>query len=143
MNKLFTLLAFLLSASCNGQDYSITDSLTQKIETGTAKFLLIECYCNNGIQIEKTENQLIKIDVKGNLSSEGYHGKQTIPTKIDKETLLFKVEENSDTLRIISKEWTVIHHAYLIEKLKISIPHEMKYEIRKVLGNDLEGREIM
>ncbi len=142
MNRLLTLLILLLAISCNGQDYSVTDSLTQKIETNRAKFIMIECYCNNGVDIEKTKNQFVTIDVKGNLSSQGYHGEQTTPKEIGKETLSFKVAENNDTLRIISREWTVIHHAYLIEELKISIPDEMNYQIKKILGNELEGREI-
>ncbi|WP_435315094.1 hypothetical protein [Cellulophaga fucicola] len=142
MNKFYFILLLLLTASCSGQDFSINDFITQKLESKNKKILIVECYCDNSVTVKKTDDTLITINVKGNLSSLGYHGKQTTPKKIDKETLLFKVVETNDTITIISKEWTHMHHRYLIKDLNISIPKNMKYEIKKILGVDLEGRKI-
>lgn len=140
MNKLLTLLIVVTGLSCYGQDFSIYDSHSQKIETNDTKFLVIECYCKNGVITEKTAKKRISIDVKGNLSSVGYHGNQTAPDKIKESTLSFEIEKHNDTLKLISNEWVFMHHAYFIEELNICIPEGMSYEIKKILGNELEGR---
>ena len=142
MNKFYFILLLLLTVSCKGQDISINDFITQKLEAKNKKLLIIECYCDNGVTVKKTDDTLVIIKVKGNLSSLGYHGKQTAPKKIDTETLEFKVVETNDTLTIISKEWTQMHHRYLIKDLHISIPKHMKYEVKKIVGVNLEGRKI-
>ena len=140
MNRL--LMIVLLAISCNGQDYSVTDSLTQAIDIKKVRYLIIECYCNNGVKVVKTNDENITINVKGKLESLGYHGEQKTPKEIGKETLSFKTELKNDTLKLISKEWIFIHHSYLIEKIKIEIPDDVEYEIKKIKYEKLEGREI-
>ncbi|MCL5246242.1 hypothetical protein M4I21_10515 [Cellulophaga sp. 20_2_10] len=142
MNKFYFILLLLLTVSCKGQDISINDFITQKLEAKNKKLLIIECYCDNGVTVKKTDDTLVIIKVKGNLSSLRYHGRQTAPKKIDTETLAFKVVETNDTLTIISKEWTRVHHSYVIQDLQISIPKHMTYELKKIAGVNLEGRKI-
>ena len=142
MNRLLTILTVLLTTACNGQDYSVEDSLTQEVKAEKVNYLIIECYCNNGVEINEKQTETINIDVVGKLESVGYHGDQEKPKVIGEETLSFKTEIENDTLRLVSKEWTFIHHSYLIDKLKIQIPKGLKYEIVKIDGDKLEGREI-
>jgi hypothetical protein len=142
MNRLLTILTVLLTTSCIGQDYSITDSLTQNVNTENVHYLIIECFCENGVKIKKTRTEIISIDVVGKLESVGYHGNQKTPTGIGEEMLSFKTVTENDTLRLVSHERTIVHHSFLIDKLKIQIPKGLKYEIVKIDGDKLERREI-
>ena len=116
--------------------------MTQTVSTEEVKYLIIECYCDNGVEIKKTKAKTIQIDIKGKLKSVGYHGKQEIPKEIREETLSFKTELKNDPLRIISKEWRFSHHSYLVDEIKIQIPKGIKYKIVKVQWGQLERREI-
>jgi hypothetical protein len=142
MNRLIFILGVLSTTFCSGQDYTVEDSMTQTLKADNVKHMIIECYCNNGVDVIETQTTTIKIDIKGKLESIGYHGKQEMPKEIRQETLSFKTEIKNDTLRLVSKEWTHIHHSYLIDELKIQIPTGIKYEIVKVSGRQLEGRRI-
>ena len=141
MKRFLIICIVLIAVSCNGQDFTVSESLHQTVAIKNAKYLIIECYCENGVVLKETEEENITIDVAGILQSLGYHGEQTKPTKIGKETLSFKTEVKGDTLKLISKEWTFMHHSYLIEKVKFQIPDGMKHEIRKIKGQALEGRK--
>lgn len=138
MKSLLITLTFLLTTTCYSQDYSVSDSTTQIIKANQAKFLLIECYCQDKAEVKKTKNEFISLNIIGNISSVGYHGEQTIPKGINEKRLLFKIEENNDTIRLISKEKTVMHHAYFIEKLSIDIPLNMDYAIKQKSHNTKE-----
>lgn len=142
MNRLLTIIIVLLTPACNGHDYSLEGSLTQKVKAEKINYLIIECYCNNGVEITEKQTETITIDVVGELESVGYHGDQEKPKEIGKETLSFKTEIENDTLRLLSKEWSFIHHSFLIEILKIQIPKGLKYEIVKIDRGKLEAREI-
>lgn len=142
MKSLLTTLTFLLTITCYSQDYSVSDSLTQIIQTNQAKFLSIECYCQDKAEVKKTKSKFISLKIKGNQSSVGYHGEQTIPKGINEKTLSFKIEEKNDTIRLISKENTIMHHSYFIEKLSISIPEYMDYEFKQKKENNKQANEI-
>lgn len=142
MNRLLSIFIVLLTRACVGQDYSVVDSFSQSVNAVNVNYLIVECYCENGVEINEIQTNTINIDVVGNLASEGYHGDQKKPKEIKEETLSFKSEIVNDTLRLVSKEWTYIHHSYLIDKLKLQIPKGLKYEIVKIEGKDLEGRKI-
>ena len=70
------------------------------------------------------------------------YGEQTIPNAINENTLSFKIEEKNDTIRLISKENTIMHHSYFIEKLSISIPEYMDYEFKQKKENNKQANEI-
>lgn len=142
MKGVLITVIILMTISCNGQDFSVTDSLTQTLNADNIKHLIIECYCNKGVNVIETQNKTIEIEIKGKLLSVGYHGVQQVPKEIGKEKLSFKTEVQNDTLRLISKEWAYIHHFYVIDILKVQIPKGMNHEIIKVSGAELEGREI-
>lgn len=142
MRKTLMILLVCLITSCNGQDFSLKDSLIQAVPIKGAKHLIIECYCENEVVIEKTKNTDVTIEVSGILKSEGYHGEQNKPDNIEVKTLSFIPEKKGDTLKIISREWVFMHHSYLIDKLKITVPESMSYKIEKIAGNTLEGRKI-
>lgn len=139
--KFLSLLILFCCVSCNQNNYVVTESLKQSIDIKNPKYLIVECYCKNGVDILKSKENKITVDVTGTLISEGYHGKQTKPKDIGKETLSFKSEYKNDTLRIISNEWTLHHHSYLIEELRVSIPYNLEYQIVKIKGAQLEGRK--
>ena len=142
MNKSFFLLIIIFVASCSGNNYSISDTLKQTIAVNNAKYLIIECYCENGIEIKKTKEAHISIEVKGKLASIGYHGEQEKPKKIGKETLSFKSELKNDTLKLTSKEWIFMHHSYLIETVKFYLPDGIEHEVVKMESGELQGRKI-
>lgn len=133
------VLTLLFALSCNGSDYSITDSLTQTVTAKETRFIEIVCHCPNGVDVTTSKDKVIQIDIKGSLGSVGYHGEQIVPEGIGEATLSFKVEESNDTLRLISKEWTYMHHAYIIERLKVTIPFGTKYTLKNIPAEELEG----
>jgi hypothetical protein len=120
MTRFLFILTVLFTTSCSGQDYSVKDSMKQTLDAERIGYVIIECYCNNGVDVKETQTKTIEIEIKGKLESVGYHGKQETPKKIGQETLSFKTEMKNDTLRIVSKEWTYIHHSYLIERTQNS-----------------------
>ncbi len=142
MKRLLTILTIVLTISCYGQDFSVEDCLTQTVNAENINYLIIECYCDNGVEINKKLTETINIDITGKLESVGYHGIQNKPEEIGEKILFFKTEIKNDTLRLLSKEWTFMHHSFLIDKLIIQIPERMKHEIIKINGQKLEGREI-
>ena len=142
MKRFLTVVIILITIACKGQDFSVTDSMTQTINADNIKHLIIECYCNKGVDVIETQIKTIEIDIKGRLLSVGYHGEQEAPKEIGQEILSFKTKIQNDTLYVISKEWAYIHHFYVIDNLKIQIPKGMNYEIIKISGAELEGREI-
>lgn len=142
MSGLLISFGVLLTAYCSGQDYSIKESMVQTITAEKINYLIIECYCDSGVWIQEFETNTIEIKITGILSSVGYHGLQEKPPKIGEKTLSFKPVINKDTLRLLSREWTFMHHAYLIDHLRIKIPKKLRYEIINIQGSQLEGREI-
>jgi hypothetical protein len=138
MKRLLSILIVLLT-SCHG-DYSIEGSMTQTVNVENIDYLVIECYCDKGVDITESPTNTIRIDVKGSSTSVGYHGEQKTPNNIGEQTLSFKTEVKNHTLRLVSKEWKYIHHSYLINELDIQIPKKIKYEIVKIPERQLVGK---
>jgi len=45
-------------------------------------------------------------------------------------------------MKIESKEYTFIHHAFLIDKIVITIPTEVQFSYNQINYNSLEGRKV-
>jgi hypothetical protein len=131
MKSKLLLAAAAFSVSCSS-DYSVEDSITQTIPAANINLLIIECTCTDTVRIKEGEDDVIVARISGELSSVGYHGDQTAPDEIGEKMLSFKVRVNGDTLHLISKEWSHIHHTFLIEKLELEIPRHLKYELVNV-----------
>ena len=86
---------------------------------------------------EKDNNGQIEIGRElGSIPNSDGH---IIPEEVPRVTLLFKVEQREDTLRLISKEWPYKRRSYVTEKLSISIPQGMRYGIKYMGADEFEG----
>lgn len=133
------LLLLLAVPGCS-QDYTVTDSFTQTVETRKASVVELQCHCPEGVEVVRHTSSKIKLKISGELSSLGYQGQQDKPDGIEKELLSFRAEYHKDTLKLISQEWTYLHHAFMITDLKIYLPTDLPYQFRKIKGSALEGR---
>lgn len=129
--------SFLLA--CNA-DFEMENSYNQVLELDGAKTVVLTCYCPNEIDIIESETERVELFTVGKYGSQGYHGEQEKPSKIPDAFLIFDTETVDDTLRLVSNEWTMMHHYFMIEEVKISLPKGVGFSVRRINGNDLEGR---
>lgn len=141
MNR-FLITAFVIATFSCSSDYEVEGSITQTISATDIQYLTIECYCQDGIQVTTTDDTIITAKIDAVLKSVGFHGDQTAPEEIGEKMLSFKTEIKGDTLRLVSKEWTYIHHSYLIEELELEIPERVIYSVDTIHWRDLKDRKV-
>ena len=141
-NNLTLMLLTLLSVSCaSSSDYSVLGENVQNIQTTQKNTVEIECYCSNNIKIQKKNVKEITLNVIGELSSVGYHGAQKAPESVSKSILEFKVIKEGNNILLKSKEYSFMHHAFLIKNLTLVIPNNIKLKIKPLNYRQLIGRK--
>ena len=129
-----------LVSSASAEDFNLDESFTQSVQIEDIDFVQIYCYCSNRIDIVRDETENLVLEIEANHSSIGYHGNQEIPDKIPEELLKFSVDKNANSLSLLSKEYTFIHHAFIIESLEIRVPSGVRVKITPIEYKQLEGR---
>jgi len=117
-------------------------SSDQIIDAKDIKAIHIHCYCKSGFVRKISTDNKIAVRVVGTQSSVGYHGSQDIPKDIPEKLLSFKESRNGSFLKLESREYTFIHHAYLIDFLEVSAPEKVKIIKLPLRWNELQGRKI-
>ena len=139
------LLVSVILSSCvndSNSDYFVNGNATQKIQMTDIKEVEIICYCSGKVETRRFDSSTLILDVTANSSSVGYHGEQTEPDKVSSNLLSFSVERGNGKLILRSRESTYIHHASVIESLKVNIPYNVRLSIRLIEGTALEGRRV-
>lgn len=134
------ILALIYSIPAHSSDYSVTSRLEQIIDAQAIDTIHIHCYCRSGFVRRTSTNNEFMLKVIGTMDSVGYHGSQSIPKEVPKELLSFKETRNSSFLKLASREFTFIHHAYMIDSLEIIVPDKTKVILLRLDRRELEGR---
>ncbi len=137
---IYLLLIFVFMKAALAEDYSVNGSSIQFFETAGIESVEIWCYCSENIVIERQESGSIELEVSATKSSVGYHGEQTEKNKVSEQLLNFHSEKLDSKLVLISKEYTFIHHAFIINKIKLILPNNIKYTLMPISYSMLEGR---
>lgn len=135
-----SLFLIFLSGVTIADDYSIVDSSIQSFPAKGITEIEISCFCSNDVKIKRTKRGDIKIEIEAKMDSVGYHGKQTKPKGISKTLLNFESYTTDERLELVSKEYTFMHHAFVIKKLTVYLPKNVRYRLMPIHYFMLKGR---
>jgi len=138
---IFVIGAFACTAACS-DDYSVQIKNNQVFDLAETDEIIVECYCPGSIEILESDDGKISIGLEGEASSVGYHGVQQVPSSEPNENTRFVPLKSGKTLKLSSTEYTYIHHAFLISKVFIKSPSNIKISILKVPNTSLEARKV-
>lgn len=134
----------MLITGCNlfnpSSDYSATSSYTQKIDVPVDVPLIVRTYCQDKSIVHTSEAEGVVLHMKATSSSAGYHGFQLKPRKVHVSLMKFNEYEQDGSYILESNEYTYIHHAFILDSLKVVVPEGQKVEFEEVNSSDLEGR---
>jgi hypothetical protein len=142
MSKIFIIIALFwtISFSAFAKNYSVVEKNTIKYPTKGINSVEINCYCSTNISINSGE--YFEATIEASLSSLGYHGYQETPSSIGQALMHFVESREGNKLILTSKENTYIHHSFIIEKLSIKLPKDIKLTFNPIKYRALEGRDI-
>jgi hypothetical protein len=84
----------------------------------------------------------VELDIEGTHSSQGYHGNQEKPRTVAPELLRFAEHRSDGEVLLESREYTYIHHAYLIDHLAVVVPPGQEVRFEPLAYQELEGRRV-
>jgi hypothetical protein len=123
-------------------DFKVTSKFVQHIPVPSSHKVVVSCYCSNRTSAESDTVRDIELHFVGSLSSVGYHGNQKSPTAVPIDLMQFKVSEQPDELKVESKEFTYIHHAFFLNNLEVLYPPGVTVSFEPVPSSALEGRRV-
>lgn len=126
----------------HSQDYSISANNVQHVSLKDIKSVFVNCYCRTATIKKDALENVLELKAEVTKDSIGYHGKQEIPTKIPNNLMQFKETRNGPVLKLESKEYIFMHHAYLIDQLIITVPKHVDVYLTKIHRQELDGRDI-
>jgi hypothetical protein len=143
-------LTFLFSATClmgcsvpvRSSDFLVSSSHTQSVPIAGSRRVVVSCYCPTSSATESSTIDELQLRVAGSYSSVGYHGHQERPRTVPVELMQFKVSEDNDELRLESREFTFIHHRFLLNRVEVLYPIGTTVTFEPVPGSALEGRHV-
>lgn len=141
MNYIIGFILLITIGAVSAENFDIRGTHQQSIQLDDAKRIDIECYCPNKEVLTSQTDNTIQLIIEARYSSVGYHGKQTIPTKIKPEQMQFLIKPSENILKLISSEWAFIHHLFEIEQLKVIVPKTINVHFVNLSYGDLEGRK--
>lgn len=121
-------------------DFSVSGVTTQYISIDNTGPIIIRCYCQKRSITRHSENAKLTLVIAGTHSSVGYHGTQDKPDVIAPQLLRFAERREGNSLILESKEYTYIHHAFIIDDLQITAPAGIKVIVEPISYSTLEGR---
>lgn len=121
-------------------DFSITGETVQRVALDRATRVVVRCFCvNRNVRTEAgTTDTVLRIAV--DYGSVGYHGDQQKPRQIDDRRMQFASSRDGDTLVLESREWTMIHHAFVVRSVDVIVPEGVDVRFEPIDRNALEGR---
>ena len=137
------LLGSMASCQLMRDDYNISRNYTQTVDLSGIHTVILQCYCQNRTIQTGTVSGDIKtltLDIRLNLGSRGYHGQQKKPDVLPPDALEFVSQKQGDTLILQSQENTYMHHFFLVNKLRVTLPPDIQLHIQPLTS--LEGRQV-
>jgi hypothetical protein len=138
-------LAMLLSACTtteDSSDYEVTGKAEQVVPLTQAGVIVVRCHCPRREVVVGTSADRLEIHTVGAKSSYGYHGTQARPGSVPAAALQFHVDVRPGALILESREWTHIHHAMLLENVRVIAPAGREVRFEPIAMGDLEGRKV-
>ena len=123
-------------------DFDISTTITQNVSLRGLKTIVIRCHCPKREIRHDAKRDDLRLQIHGNYSSVGYHGKQDKPRSIPREQLAFVEQWGANSLTLVSHEATYMHHAMAVVELDIDAPAGVDVQIDPIPADDLEGRRV-
>jgi hypothetical protein len=146
INSLYALTLLLLitrpAVGVTPDDFSVSGRITQDISVQGTRTVVIRCFCPNREVRRDAAAKGMRLRIEGTHSSVGYHGLQEKPTRLDEDLLRFVERWDGESLTIESREYTYIHHAFILDKLDIVAPPALAVIVKPLDRNELEGRRV-
>ena len=140
--KISLAMALVATAGCSMlNDYRVSGGAKQTVDLEGIREVTVECYCRESVRIHYDETEALRLDITGELSSVGYHGRQSKPATVPPGMLRFSVVREGDRLTLSSSEYTYIHHAFIIERLGLAAPRDVALVFHPLKWGELEGRD--
>ena len=139
---LVTGLSYGCATFNSSDDFSVSGSIAQSIPIKTNQTVTIKCFCRNRTIKTNEIGNTLELSVTGTHSSVGYHGEQEKPEFIAEGLLRFVEKQTTGGLTLESREYTYIHHAYIIDQLEVVAPPDTEIHIRPILYDELEDRSV-
>ncbi len=131
-------------AGCASYPVEFTVKVTQRqrVPLSGATEVLVRCYCPKQVAITHSKSVDLVLDVAGTYGSGGYHGKQEKPKSMPRELLTFLVRNEGGRLILESKEFTYVHHAYLLSAATVTVPRDVVVRFEALSRDDLYDRRV-
>lgn len=136
----------VLLAGCavrpSSDDFRVTTSITQDIALEGRRSIVLQCFCPK-VEIRRDATLVAaRLTIVGTYDSVGYHGKQEPPTSIPYERLAFVETRDPESVTLVSRERTYMHHAMVVEALTIDAPSGINVRIDSLQSHQLEDRRV-
>jgi len=145
LSRLETAPMIAALALCLGgctDDFSVSAGLRQHIASERADTVVVRCYCPSREVVRSSSVSGVELDVEGTHSSQGYHGEQEKPRTVAPELLRFVERRSDGEILLESREYTSIHHAFLIDRVRVIAPEGQEVRFEPLAYQDLEARRI-
>lgn len=139
------ILGLALAGTACGQtsdDFDVSTTITQNVSLRGLKTVVVRCHCAKREIRHDANTSDLRLQIHGNYSSVGYHGNQKKPTSIPRERLAFVEQWGANSLTLVSREATYMHHALAIVKLDIDAPADVDVRVEPIPAAELEGRQV-
>lgn len=135
-------LAFWLGGCAISDDFSVSGDLHQRVSVADSDVIVVRCYCPNREVIYSSNVSYVELHGVGTHSSKGYHGEQEKPRSVSPELLRFSERRTDGRLILESREYTYIHHAFLVDLLRLTAPVGQDVRFEPISPGELEGRQV-
>jgi hypothetical protein len=129
-------------ARTRSDDFSVSRGLRQRVSSERTDTIVIRCYCPRREVVRSSRVSGVELDVDGTHSSQGYHGDQEKPRTVAPELLRFVERRSDGEILLESREYTYIHHAFLIDHLRVIVPAGQEVRFEPLAYQELEGRRV-
>lgn len=137
------LFSSILYAETVDGDYTVTDDYVQQIDLTGIREVILQCYCTSRtIQTTARTENILELQINATLGSDGYHGTQNKPDKLGPHILSFVSNRKDSVLVLQSKENTIVHHFYIVNKLLVKLPPQLKLSIEPLSYAALDMRRV-
>lgn len=140
-NILLGLVCLGLSTDVLSEHFRIEDEATQLLELGGVERITVRCYCYSEITLKRSLQGPSMLKFIGTLESVGYHGDSEPPKTIERSLMVFDVVAKGGGITIESREWTLMHTAFMIKRLEVVVPPGVELQTDSISFQDLEGRQ--
>ncbi|HVJ61593.1 MAG TPA: hypothetical protein VM555_02640 [Tahibacter sp.] len=123
-------------------DFAVSTTITQEVALDGRHMIVVQCFCPNVEVRRDTKLVSARLTIFGHYDSVGYHGEQEPPKSIPYEQLAFVERRDPESVTLVSRERSFMHHASTVRKLTIDAPPGIGVRFDSLQWHQLEERKV-